>query len=87
MYKLIRSPIEKASILVFEATIKLFELKLIVSFETRVDMGVGDKIEVGGHWFIVKRRIASYLFIGREVASCITKNMVLKNKYLFLENK
>ena len=38
-YKLIWSAIKKASILVFEARIKLFNLKIITSFETRVDMG------------------------------------------------
>ena len=48
MYEQIRSPIRKSSIFVFKARIELFELKIIV-FETRVDTGVDDKIELEGH--------------------------------------
>ena len=79
MYKQIWSPIKKASILVFETTIKLFELKIIASFEVRVDIGVGDKIE----WFIVKRRIATCRFVGREVANCITKTYAFEKQLPF----
>ena len=55
MYQQNWSPFRKFSILVFEARIKLFELKIIVSFEirvnfeTRVNTGVGDKFELEGH--------------------------------------
>ena len=49
MYKQIWSAIRKANILVFEARIKQFELKISISFENRVDMGVGDKVELGEH--------------------------------------
>ena len=49
MYKQIWLAIKNARILVFEARIELFELKISVSFETRVDMSVGDKFEFGGH--------------------------------------
>ena len=57
MYKQIWSPIRKASILVFEARIKSFELKIIGSFEIRVDMGVGDKIELGGTDLLSKEEL------------------------------
>ena len=48
-FSLTRSSGSLSSIFVFEARIKLFELKIIVSFETRVDTGLGDKIELEGH--------------------------------------
>ena len=40
---------EKPVFSFFEATNKLFELKIIVSFEIRVDIDVGDKMELRGH--------------------------------------
>ena len=50
-------------------------------------MSIGGKIELGGHWFIVKRRIATYLFMGREVASRITKRYGFEKQISFLEHK
>ena len=41
--------LENPAFLFFKARIKLFELNIIVSFETKVDTGVGDKIELEGY--------------------------------------
>ena len=76
MNKQIFSPIKKASLLVFEARIKSFELKIIVSFEIRVDMGVGDKIELGGTDLFLKEELLLISLWAKKLLAASLKNML-----------
>ena len=69
----------------FEDTIEIFELKIIVSFEIRVDMGVGDKIEFGGTDLLSKKELLLTSLSAEKLLAASLKNMDLKN--LFLGNK
>ena len=65
------------------ARIKLIWLKIIVSFKTQMDTGVGDKIEFEEHRFIIREKNGCLSLYLPKSCYPLLKSMVLKNKYFF----